>query len=74
MRRRMMTVLASAALASGAVVGAAGSAIAEPDVSIVECLVGGGLPIPVSEDGQNLQCLGGVYNGHKVRLPQQPGA
>ncbi|MCG8927343.1 hypothetical protein [Lentzea sp. CC55] len=74
MRRRMMTMLASAALASGVVVGAAGSAAADPDISIVQCLLGGGLPIPESEDGQSLVCLGGAYNGHKVRVPEQPGA
>ncbi|WP_329791505.1 hypothetical protein V1227_06200 [Lentzea sp. DG1S-22] len=74
MRRRMMTMLASVAVASGVVVGAVGSAAADPDISVVQCLVGGGLPIPESEDGQNLVCLGGAYNGHKVRLPQQPGA
>ncbi|WP_157529152.1 hypothetical protein [Nocardia sp. NRRL S-836] len=74
MRRRMLTMLASAALAFGAVVGAAGSASADADISVAECLVGGGLPVPLSQDGQNIVCLGGAHNGQKVRLPQQPGA
>ncbi|SES24234.1 hypothetical protein SAMN05216188_127117 [Lentzea xinjiangensis] len=79
MRRTMMTVPAAVSLAVGAVVGVAGPAMAQPDpepaeISVVQCLIGGGLPLPISESTPDeLICLGGYYNGRPVTKPQQPG-
>ncbi|SES28593.1 hypothetical protein SAMN05216188_13062 [Lentzea xinjiangensis] len=79
MRRTMRTVPAAVALAAAAVVGVAGPAMAQPgpepaEISVVQCLVGGGLPVPISGSAPDkLTCLGGHYNGRPVTMPQQPG-
>ncbi len=76
MRRTMRTVPAVVALAVGAVVGVAGPAVAQPapeptEVSLVQCLLGGGLPLPISESAPGeLTCVGGQHNGSPVAKPQ----
>ncbi|CAL9471194.1 hypothetical protein SUDANB95_02823 [Actinosynnema sp. ALI-1.44] len=72
MKRFTTTLLATAALVMGAVAASAGTAMAEPDeVTVVECLLGGGLPLP-NEDGSGAVCTGGQHDGAPVKLPTLP--
>jgi hypothetical protein len=76
----MRTVPAAVALAIGAVAGIAGPAVAQPapeptEISVVQCLVGRGLPLPVSESTPDkLICVGGQFNGWPVTKPQLPAS
>lgn len=73
MKRFMTTLLATAALLVGAVAGA-GTAVAEPDeVTVLECVLGGGLPLP-NEEGSGAICMGGEHDGAPVKLPALPAA
>lgn len=72
MRRRTLTVLATAALALGVVGGAAGPAMAQQEeITVLACIVGGGLPLPTGE-GESLVCVGGVHDGAPVKPPKPP--
>lgn len=74
MMRRMMTVLATAVLALGAAAGIAAPAMAQPEeITVLECIVGGGLPLP-AEDGKSVVCKGGQHEGAPVKAPTLPGA
>lgn len=81
MRRTMRTVPAAVALAVGAVVGVTGPAMAQPapaptEIPVLQCLLGGGLPLPTADSTQDnikLICVGGQYNGSPVTNPQRPG-
>ena len=74
MKRFVTTLLATAALAMGAVAVGAGTATAEPEeITVVQCLLGGGLPL-IGEDGTTLTCMGGEHDGAPVKLPEVPAA
>jgi hypothetical protein len=74
--RRITTAAAAAAIALGGLLGAAGTASADPDITPEQCLAAGGYPrmtgIEDSPDEDNDagrivgRCEGGQYNGHKV--------
>ncbi|WP_309112764.1 hypothetical protein [Saccharothrix sp.] len=72
MKRFGTALLTTAALAVGVVAASAGTAAAEPDeVTLVQCLLGGGLPLP-DEDGTGATCRGGEHDGAPVTLPELP--
>ncbi|MCE6996325.1 hypothetical protein LZG04_16190 [Saccharothrix sp. S26] len=74
MKRRMATVLATVALTSGALGGAAGAAMAQPQkVTVLACFLGGGVPLPTGEN-DSLVCNGGEHDGAPVEMPEQPSA
>ncbi len=70
--RRITMAAAVGAVVLGSALAATGISSAEPDVTLEQCVQGGGGPfVGVDETGRiTAECYGGKYDGHRLILPR----